>query len=618
MTPETRADSEPTDPRAGGLPATRIAEMPTPSTQREAVEDEPLAGLQIDEFLLVEELGRGSFGRVFLAEQEALNRRVALKVSRQRAMTADEGKSLGGLEHDHIVKVYSAFTHAATGWHCLCLQYVPGADLKTVIERLHAKGRPANGRDILDAIDAAGRRDVAFDPAALRDRDALAADDFPQAVCRLGARLAEALAFAHAKGVLHCDIKPGNILLSPYGRPMLADFNVSFDRERMGNRAGLGGTRAYMAPEYECALRDRAAGEVDARCDVYSLGVVLHELATGRRPDRREPESLNRLPREVALVIRRCLDPDPARRYQSAGELGAALAGAWNLLAAQRALPRPEGIGRRVVARPVLALVFAGGLPHVAASVVNIGFNARRLDFTEAQQQAFAMTVIAYNLIAYPLCLSAAITLIRRAAKGFAAVNDLTSLAADALRARALRLGRQCALIGALGWLPGGLIFPLVIDLAAGPVEHSARLYLHFLLSFTLSGLIGVLFSYLAVQFVVFRAFIPMSWNPDTYSPAAAREEVQRVVAPLGPLVLLASAIPLTGAMLLIAFEEGAMTIGFRILAAGLIGLGAFGVTLADRAVRRIGRLASVWGGEVVASSDTRSAEVYIRPLPSS
>ena len=106
------------------------------------------------------------------------------------------------------------------------------------------------GAAILAALDELRHGDPGFDPAALRDREALAASDFPQAVCLLGAKLAEALAFAHARGVLHCDIKPGNILLTPYGRPMLADFNVAFARAKHDPASGrYGGTLAYMAPE---------------------------------------------------------------------------------------------------------------------------------------------------------------------------------------------------------------------------------------------------------------------------------------------------------------------------------------------------------------------------------
>jgi len=598
MESPTRGDSLPTDPRDHGpLPATRVVEGigPSPIPYPPPASDEPAVGHLVGEFLLLEELGRGAFGRVFLAGQDALNRKVALKVSRQRAMTAEEGKSLGGLEHDHIVKVYSTFTHGATGWHCLCLQYVAGTDLKAVIEQLNKGDAPRSGRDLLAAVDAVGRRDATFDPAALRDRDALAADDFAQAVCRLGGRLAEALAFAHAKGVLHCDIKPGNILLSPYGRPMLADFNVAFDRVRMGEDGRLGGTRAYMAPEYARALQDRESGTVDGRCDLHSLGVVLHELATGMRPDQR-PDALDEVPRELAAVIRRCLEADPAKRYQSAGELAAALAGAWQLLATRRALPPPERLGRWVIDRPLPALALAAVLPHVVASIVNIGFNERKVVLNDEQKRAFLAMVLAYNLIAYPIAIAIAVTIFRRVAKRLPEIPRAAGPAIDSLRKRVLRLGWQAALIGALGWFPGGLLFPLAIDLAAGRFEHPTQVYLHFALSFTLSGLIGVVFSYLGVQYVVFRALLPRMGNPDTFTSAAAAAEVRPLVAPFGPLVLLASAIPLTGALLLIAFSEGTMTFWFRVLTAGLIGLGALGVALADRSVRRINRLASVWG----------------------
>lgn len=614
MTPDPIAESEPTDPRADGLPETRVA-GPVAPVEPVATPDEPAVGMRVGEFVLLEELGRGAFGRVFLAAQEALNRKVALKVSRLRAMSAEEGKSLGGLEHDHIVKVYSAFTLPTTGWHCLCLQYVPGVDLRAVIDRLHRPGTvPASGRDILAAVDAAGRRNTTFDPAALRDRDALAGDDFPQAVCRLGGRLAEALAFAHAKGVLHCDIKPGNILLTPYGRPMLADFNVAFDRARKGDDAGLGGTRAYMAPEYEVALRERKPACVDGRCDVYSLGVVLHELATGVRPDQPNPGPLGRVPRELAAVVRRCLDPDPARRYQSSAELAAALAGAWQLLAARRALPPAGSIGRFVTAHPVAAFALAGILPHVAASVVNIAYNAVNIAtrFTPERQGAFAAVVVAYNLIAYPLCGGIAVVLIRRVAKWLAALPRADGPAVDDLRRRVLHLGWWAIGLGALGWFPGGLVFPLAIDLAAGPVGWPT--YAHFLVSFTLSGLIGVVFSYLGVQYVVLRALLPRVGNPDTFSPAAARAEVRPLTAPFGPFVLLASAIPLTGAVLLIALADGVMTLGFRLLAAGLIGLGASGVGLAERAVRRLNRLAAVWVGAGTHGEDEGTSSAPADP----
>lgn len=129
---------------------------------------------------------------------------------------------------------------------------------------------------------------MALDPAALRDREFLAGCDFVEAVCWLGARLAEALAYAHSLGVLHRDIKPANVLLNQYGRPMLADFNIATVASGAGGKEGsLGGTLAYMAPEHLDAfmLRDAAAGDaVKEPADIYSLGLVLFELLCGCRP----------------------------------------------------------------------------------------------------------------------------------------------------------------------------------------------------------------------------------------------------------------------------------------------------------------------------------------------
>ena len=185
-------------------------------------------GRQVGDFILQSKLGEGGLGTVYLARQVSLNRLVALKVTDAATAGTGEGYALAGLEHEHIVKVFSGFSEPRTKKHCLCLQYVPGTSLSALIPRLHAPGtHPRTGQDILDAIDSLAKAEIAFDPKALADREKLATDDFPEAVCRLGEQLASALAFAHGRDFLHCDVKPGNILLTPYGRPMLVDFNIS-------------------------------------------------------------------------------------------------------------------------------------------------------------------------------------------------------------------------------------------------------------------------------------------------------------------------------------------------------------------------------------------------------
>ncbi|MDB5308901.1 MAG: hypothetical protein JWO38_3103, partial [Gemmataceae bacterium] len=277
--------------------------------------------------------------------------------------------------------------------------------------------------------------------------------------------------------------------------------------------------------------------------------------------------------------------------------------GAWHLLAARRALPRPGRVGGWVTARPLAALALAAVLPHAAASVVNIAYNAVEITLTPPQQRAFAVLVLAYNLIVYPLGVGAAVVLFRRVARPLPGLAGAAGPAVDDLRRRVRHLGWWVIGIGAAGWFPGGLVFPLAIDLAAGPVRWQT--YAHFVVSFTLAGLIGVVFSYLGVQYVVFRALLPQVGNPDTFTPAAARAEVRPLTAPFGRLVIFACAVPLTGAVLLIVLADGVMTLGFRVLTAGLIGLGAGGVGLAERTVRRLTRLAAVWGDSAGERADT-------------
>jgi serine/threonine protein kinase len=586
--------------------------------------------LRIGEFEILGKLGEGSFGQVFLARQVSLGREVALKVNHPGEGGSDvgigslpelrsidspsrnEGQLLANLEHDHIVKVFSEFSDKTTGRRGLCLQYVPGADLGAIIRRVHGSGSPPeSGGAILAALDAVRRGEIGFDPAALRDRDALAGDDFAQAVCRLGAKLAEALAFAHARGVLHCDIKPANILLTPYGRPMLADFNVAFDRSRhQACGGGIGGTITYMSPEHRAAVMGLESGRVDERCDVYSLGVVLFELSTGQRPPfaklpgsavkpNANPDqapadaSLDKVPRELAVIIRRCLETDAEKRYQTAGELATALDAAWSLLAARRALPEPGSIGRWVLANPIWALALAGVCPHIIASVVNIAYNGVQVDLNEAQQRVFVWLCASYDLIAYFIFFGTACLLFRAIAVRLRDLPHANGPATDELRWRVRVLGWWGIGLGLAGWIPGGVLFPLIIDLTEGPLTW--QVYAHFFVSFTLGCLIGVVFSYLALEYVIFRAFLPQLGNPDTYTPTGMWSEIHPLTAPFGSFMLLACAVPMIGAVLLIVLADKEMSLGFRLLVAALIGMGVAGVGIAERLTRKLRALAAVW-----------------------
>ncbi len=309
----------------------------------------PEAGQTIGGFFLVEELGRGAFARVFLArERQLADRPVALKVTRRGSR---EPQTLARLQHTHIVPVHSHRIDAATGLHLLCMPYFGRVTLARVL--IDPKVQAAATGDVL--AQALDRLEPAEAPSAGRStgRYALQKRTYSQAIAWWGARLAEALDHAHDRGVLHRDIKPSNVLVTSDGMPMLLDFNLArepvFHDETPGGEPTVGGTIDYMPPEHLKALAEGSSDGVDCRADIYGLGVVLFEAVTGKRPfagprrggsmidvlmraanERLRPPPRVRLrhpeiPPAFETVIQRCLEPEPADRYQRASELAADL-----------------------------------------------------------------------------------------------------------------------------------------------------------------------------------------------------------------------------------------------------------------------------------------------------
>jgi serine/threonine protein kinase/Tfp pilus assembly protein PilF len=347
----------------------------------EASEGWPRRGQEFLDFQIVRELGRGGFARVYLARQPSLGgRRVALKVSREGG---PEAETLGRLSHPNIVPVYSVRHDPNSGLTAVCMPYLGRSTLADVIDRVFSSGTlPTRARVILDSVQqTTPAEELPADPYPMPDR--LRRGPYLEGVLRLAVQLAEALAFIHGRGVLHGDLKPSNVLMTPSARPMLLDFNLAWDARRGTPR--VGGTIRYMAPEQLRALADKAAGRrqvIDARSDLFALGVILYELATGVPPfglvaaglseeqacgqflERQRAgahcvrEANPHIERSVARLIAHCLAFEPKDRPASAAKL----------VAAFRACLSPTKRLRRRLAQHALALLLGLGLLVAAGS----------------------------------------------------------------------------------------------------------------------------------------------------------------------------------------------------------------------------------------------------------
>ena len=285
-----------------------------------------VTAMRVGPYLLLELLGEGGMGQVYLAEQDQPRRRVALKLMRVSGLEAQrrfrlEAEVLGRLEHPHIARIYESGVAQAYGLDFqglamnaagvqtpyLAMEYVPGLDL-------YAHGARAK--------------------LTLR------------AKIQLLASIADAVHHAHLRGVVHRDLKPANILIDERGEPKILDFGIAHVLQegvagaavkatRMTREGQLIGTLAYMSPEQLLGTQTH----VDVRTDVYALGVIAYEWLCAVLPypsdrmstlelirciDENDPAPINKvntdLPADLSMAIMKALDKDLSRRYASAGE----------------------------------------------------------------------------------------------------------------------------------------------------------------------------------------------------------------------------------------------------------------------------------------------------------
>jgi serine/threonine protein kinase len=278
---------------------------------------------RIASYTLLEPLGHGGMAIVYRARQESLDRTVAVKVLSENLAASSEfmerfrreARTAANLRHPNVITVHD-FGEDERGVPYLVLEYIEGATLADLM-------------------------DTGLDDARIPD---------------LLDQIAAGLDYAHARGVIHRDIKPGNVLLTADGRAVLADFGLAWLLEgaHLTLTGGVIGTPEYMSPE-------QASGDpIDHRCDVYALGVVLFEMLAGERPFAADtpigvllkhlqdaPPSIlelrPELPVAVDHVVSRALAKDPDERFSSAGELARAFRAAF--LASPAPAPAPLAVG---------------------------------------------------------------------------------------------------------------------------------------------------------------------------------------------------------------------------------------------------------------------------------
>jgi serine/threonine protein kinase/tetratricopeptide (TPR) repeat protein len=320
---------------------------------------------RLGHYHLLERIGAGGMGEVYRARDERLDREVAIKILppnvqddlRARDRLLAEARSASQLNHLHICTIYEVNQEDSIAF--IAMEYVAGRSLGAII--------PPNG---------------------------LATEQ----VIRYGTQIADALAHAHQRRIVHRDLKPANVTVTPTGIAKVLDFGLAMrlppeeveaatvSQMQLGESDSLAGTLPYMAPE------QIEGGVVDARSDIWALGVLMYEMASGHRPFSgrsgfaltsailRDPSPPlpDPVPAGLAAVIRKCLLKDPAARYQNAGEVRSALETLESTAASRAALPVPRASeGSRTALLSLVLLGLAVALPVLFT--LNIGGLRERL-----------------------------------------------------------------------------------------------------------------------------------------------------------------------------------------------------------------------------------------------
>jgi serine/threonine protein kinase len=501
----------------------------------------PFAHLQpgdtLDDFQLLSTLGSGAFARVFLARQKSMERMVALKISTH---AGSEPQTLAQLDHPHIVRVYDQRTVNDPPAKLLYMEVVSGGTLQDTIARTrHAYDGKPSGDLLLASIDEKLGATGTPVPESSSSRAWIEDASWPEIVCRIGAELADGLAYAHGRGVMHRDIKPANVLLSAEARPKLADFNVSYNGGRADENPEdtFGGSLAYMSPEQLEACHPLLGGSprsVREQSDVYAIGVLLWELLCGRRPFRDEAVpadggSLLRLqrmidvrrsanfavlgqqlpadcPQSLRLVLERCLQADKLKRTKDASELARELRLCLNPRCWQLLQPPTDPIGKFIWKWPVLSGVLAGLVPNALTARFNLEYNRWRIaDDWPQLSDKFEDTQIVINFIAFTIGIVGGAWMTLRAVQFVKAkVTEPRPYGSG----NVLSFSLHISILVLTLWTVCGLVFPIAVPWKYHE-QVNAGFYVHFFLSLALCGFAATAYPYFLITAGIVRYFIP-------------------------------------------------------------------------------------------------------------
>lgn len=355
---------------------------------------------RVGPYRLVEEIGRGGQARVFLARDTRLPRVVALKVLERANFFGEEeltrlrreAESTSRLNHPHISRIfeYGEFD----GGLYIAMQYVEGESLA---EALASRGKPGNALELPTAAAASDSRYESSHSSRKARGTVARVVEFVESTAR-------ALHVAHELGIVHRDVKPGNIMVTREGTPVVLDFGLARDEASdlasITRTGALIGTPAYMSPEQLTGQ----APKVDASLDIYALGVVLYQCSTGKRPFEgatfdalrseiisgyfRRARQVNPLiPRDLDVVISTAMEVDPGDRFLSALDLAEELR---RIRLNEPILTRPPTLVRRTVkwSQRHPALTGFGVLLSVALAIITVLYLRMSDAFEEADREA--------------------------------------------------------------------------------------------------------------------------------------------------------------------------------------------------------------------------------------